>query len=120
MSPDDLTDYGQAKACPFFVFAAGEVGLVKALPDLVLVLFGNADAVVLDADEDFAALFRRLDLDLRVTAAEFDRVVDEIVEDLLYFVHVGVDIEDIAGQDQADPDVLAAADLLEGGADLCG
>ena len=118
MRPDDLTDYGQAQACPFFVFAAGEVGLVKALPDLVLILFGNTDPVVLDADEDFAALFCGLDLNNGAGSAEFDRVVDEIVEYLLYFVYVGVDIEDVAGQDQADPDVLAAADLLEGGADL--
>ena len=86
----DLTYYGQAKACPFFVFAAGQIALVKALPDLILVLFGNADSVVLDADKYFAALFRGFDLDLGIIAAEFDRVVDQVVEDLLYFVHVGV------------------------------
>ena len=114
MRADDLTYYGQAKACPFFVLAAGQVALIKALPDLVLVFFGNADPAVLDADKDFAALFRRLNLNLRVTAAEFDRVVDEIVEDLLYFVHVGVNIENFAGQDQMDPNVLSPADLLEG------
>ena len=118
MRADDLADYGQAKACPFFVLASGEVRLVEALPDLVLVFFGNSDPVVLDAHEDFTALFRRLDLDLGLVAAEFDRVVDEVVEDLLYFVHVGVNVEDAAGQDQADADLPAQADMLERGGDF--
>ena len=96
MSPDDLTDYGQAKACPFFVFAAGEIGLVEALPYLVLVFLGNADAAVLDTDEDFAFLFSGLDLGLRVVVAEFDGIVDEVVEDLRDLVHVGMNVEDIA------------------------
>ena len=96
MSPDDLADYGQAKACPFFVFASGEVGLVEALPNLVLVLLGNADSAVFDAYEDFAFLFSGLDLDLRVVVAEFDGVVNEVVEDLLDLVHVGVNVEDVA------------------------
>ena len=96
MSPDDLADYGQAEACPFFVFASGEVGLVEALPDLVLVFFGNADSAVFDADEDFAFLFSGLYLDLRVVVAEFDGVVDQVVEDLLDLVHVGVNIEYVA------------------------
>ena len=57
MSPDDLADNGKTQPGSFFVFTPGEICLVKALPDLVLILFGNTDTVVLDADEDFARLF---------------------------------------------------------------
>ena len=115
MSPDDLADNGKTQSGSFFVFTPGEICLVKALPDLVLILFGNTDTVVLDADEDFAAFFRRLDLDLRVVVAEFDGVVHQIVENLLYFVHIGVDIEDFPRKDQLDPDTFALADLFERG-----
>ena len=71
MGPDDLTDYGQAKACPFFVFAPGQVGLVEAVPDQRLVRFGNAYAAVADRYKDRLSFFGRLDRDVGVRTAEF-------------------------------------------------
>ena len=117
MSPDDLTDYGQAKACPFFVFAAGEIGLVKAVPDQRLFRLGNSDAIVPDRHKDCLSFFRRLDHDVGVRAAEFQSVVDQVIEDLLDFFQIRVDKQDSAHQNQVYMDVAGAADLLEGGRD---
>ena len=116
--PGDQLRDGQAQACPFFVFSAGEVGLVEAVPDEALFIFGDADPVVADGNKDGLALFRGLDHDIGIRAAEFQGVVDEVVEDLLDLVQIRVDVEDPAGQDQPDADIAGAAGLFKGGGDI--
>ena len=56
MSANNFANDGQAKACPFFVFAAGKVRLVEALEDSILVAAGDPDSVILDGDEDLPVL----------------------------------------------------------------
>ena len=115
MGSDDLTDYGQAKACPFFVFAAGEVGLVEAVPDELLVILGNTDAAVPDRDEDCVALLSGLYGDIGILAAEFEGVVDEVVEDLLDLLQVRIDKEHLSCEDEPDVDPAGAAGLFKRG-----
>ena len=57
VSLNDFFYNGQAKACPFFILAPGQVGLVEALPDLVQLFSGDADSVIFDGDIGLVILF---------------------------------------------------------------
>ena len=48
---DDLLYNGKAQPCALLVFAAGDVGFVESVPDQFQVVFGDADAAVLDGGE---------------------------------------------------------------------
>ena len=113
MGTDDLADDGQAQACPFFVLAAGEVGLVEAVPDQFLVFFANSDSAVANGDKYCISFFCCINGDLGVLMAEFQGVVDQVVEDLLDLFQVRIDKEDLSGQDQSDMYFLCAAGLFK-------
>lgn len=118
MSANNFANDGQAKACPFFVLAAGKVRLVEALEDSILFAAGDPDSVILDGDEDLPVLLIGLKPDGGAGSAEFDGIVDQIVENLLNAVLVGVDIEHAAGQDQLQRNFLFQAGLLKGSGHL--
>ncbi len=80
-----------------FVLAAGEIRLVEALPDLFDAVARDADASVLDGDEDLVVLLCGLDCDCGVRVAEFDCIVDQVVEHLLDLTHIGGDKKLLAG-----------------------
>ena len=48
MCIDDFFDDGQAKPCPFFVFAAGSIQFIKPLPDTFHAVFWDTGAMILD------------------------------------------------------------------------
>lgn len=83
VSTDDLADDGEAKACPFFIAPPGSVGFVKTIPDFRKILTGNAFSEILDGDEDKLFTDRDTDLDDTVIVAEFDGIVEQVIEDLL-------------------------------------
>ena len=92
MRRDDLLHDGESKAGAPLVLAAGEVGLVEALPDFRDACLWNAAAGVLDGDEDFTVLLRCLNCDGGIVVAEFDCIINEIVQHLLDFSHIGADV----------------------------
>ena len=63
MSGNDFFYNGQAQACSFFVFAAGQVRLVEAVPDQLHLFLGNTDAGIFYRDEDLVLFLRGLNLD---------------------------------------------------------
>ena len=89
---DNLLYDGETKPGSFFVLAAGEIRLVEALPDFRDACLWNAAAGVLDGDEDFAVLLRCLNCDGGIVVAEFDCIINEIVQHLLDFSHIGADV----------------------------
>ena len=99
MSAENFTHDGQAETCPFFILAAGKIRLVEALENGVLLATRDSDPMILDRDENVSVLLIGFQSDRGAGAAEFDGVVDQIVEDLLNAVLIRVDVKDIAGQD---------------------
>ena len=75
---------------------------------------GNADAGVFDGNEDFFIPDGGLDVNDRILVAEFDRVVDQVVENLLDFSEIGVDHLDAIRKGQVKRDAFRAARALEG------
>ena len=111
---DDFPDDGQAKADALFVSAAGDIGLVKALPDFWQILFGNALTEVFDGDEDELFPLVGADQNLLSGWTEFDRVVDEVVEHLLNAAHVGADAQGFFRKIAADRQIFFLTEHLEG------
>ena len=97
MCLDNLLYDGETKPGSFFVLAAGEIRLVEALPDLFDAVTRDADASVLDGDEDLVVLLCGLDCDCGVRVAEFDCIVDQVLEYLLDLTHIGGDKKLLAG-----------------------
>ena len=118
MGPEDLPYDRKPQACAHLVLPAGEVRLVEAVEDQLLVLLRDADAGVLDAREHLVAALCRLHLHRGVRVAELDRVVDKVVEHLLNPARVGVDVQFFPGQDQGEGDLLGMALMLKGCGDL--
>ena len=70
--------------------------------------------MVLDGDEDACVATVDVDLDRGAVGRELDRVVNEVVDDLLDPSHVGVDRHVIVVKGQFKGDVPRGADALEG------
>lgn len=114
MGLDDFLHDGKAKPGSFLVLPAGGVGLIKAFPDFFQAVLGDPDSGILHRDEYFPAAFGGLDGDGGVRVAEFDRIVNEVIEHLLDLAHVGGDVQLLIGQDQLEGDLLFEAGSLEG------
>ncbi len=112
---DDLFYNGKAQAGAFFVPASGEVGFVESVPDQFQRFFWDADSGIFYRDKKFAFLDGCLHFDNGIVVAELDGIVQEVVENLLDFAHVCVDIQFCACEDKLDGDGLPAAGAFEGG-----
>ena len=88
---DYLFDDGQPQSGSFFIFTSRRILLVKAFPDTLYVFPADAFAMVLDPDKRFRSFLFRLDLDHRLRLRELDRVVYQVVEDLLDPAEVRID-----------------------------
>ena len=111
---DNFPDNGKAQTGALFVFAAGEVRFVKTVPDQFQAVSGDADAVVFDGDEYLIALFGRLDFNDRIIMAEFDGIIQEVIEYLLDSVVIGMDGKAFSGQHQFYADHFVRADDFKG------
>ena len=89
---DDPAGDGEAQPRALFVLSSGKVGFVETVPDLFQGILGDPHAGVLDGDEDFAVLLRCLNCDGGIVVAEFDCIINEIVQHLLDFSHIGADV----------------------------
>ena len=100
MRSDDLFDDRKSQSRSFAVFSAGGIELVEALPDFGNACLWNAAAGILDGNEDFSVLLRCLDRDGGIVVAEFDCIINQIVQHLLDFSHIGADIQSTRCEDQ--------------------
>ena len=100
---------GKTKSGSFFIFATGRICLVKTFPYLIQRITRNTDSVILDRYEDFLAAFGGFNCNNRVRIAEFNRIVDQIVEHLLDFVFVSKYGQMPGGKNQFDRYLLLCA-----------
>ena len=76
---------------PFFVAAAGCIGFIKAVPDFIKTFLWNTGAVVLDGNIGFLTFFPHGNVNHRIFVAEFNCVVDKVVNNLSDFAFIGFD-----------------------------
>lgn len=114
MAVYDLLHDGQAQPGPLLVLAPGVVRFVESVPDQLQILLGDADAGVLDGDEQFILFHGSLHLDDGVVVAELDRIVQQVVEHLLDFFHIRVHVHLVPGENHLDGDGLLPAGPLKG------
>ena len=109
MCLDDFFYNGKSKSGALLVFSAGEVCLVETIPDLFDAVFWNADSGVFDGNKDFLIFFGRLDRDCGVCVAEFERIVDQVIKDLLDLSHVSIDHLDVIRKCKVKTDMSGIA-----------
>ena len=115
MELDDLLDDGESQSGAGFVPASGDVRLVETLPYLFQAVLRDACAGVPDGDEDFLIFDGRLDGDDGIRLAEFDGVVDEVVEHLLDLAHVRIDVGFPVREQQFDGNAPGGTGSFKGG-----
>ena len=98
VSADDLLDDRETESCSLAISASGGVALIEAVPDFGQVVAGYAAALVLDGDFAFSVPDRGFQLNFRAFFAEFDRIVEQVIDDLLDFFVIGVHAELGSGQ----------------------
>ena len=104
----------QTESCSLLILTSGEIRLIETVPDLLDTLFRNTDSRILHGNKDFLVLQRSLDIDYRVLTAEFDGVVDQIVEHLLDLTEVCIHHLDIRSEGEIENDILCIAGSFKG------
>ena len=112
---NDFLDDGQSQAGALPVFAPGRVNLIKPVPDFGNGVPRNSDAVIPHGYGNFAVAFCGFHLYGRIIAAEFDGVVNKVVQHLLDFSIVSGDLQGLSGQEQLDRNMFGGAGSLKGG-----
>ncbi len=110
----DLFYNRQPESCSLLILTSGEIRLIEPVPDLLDTFPRNTDSRILHGNKDFLVLQRSLDIDHRVLTAEFDGVVDQIVEHLLDLTEVCIHHLDIRSEGEIENDILCIAGSLEG------
>ena len=113
MRADDFADDGKAKSGSFFISATGDVRLIKTLPDLWQVLLRDAFPEVFDGDEDKLFPLVGADQDFFSGWAEFDCVVNKVVEYLLDTPHICADDQRLIRESCVDRQIFLLAEHLE-------
>lgn len=90
MSLDGFFNDCKTESGSFFVFAAGEIGFVEALPDLIQFFAGDSEAGVFDGYEDLFASACDFYCYRGFILTEFNGVVHQVVKHLLDFTSVRV------------------------------
>ena len=94
----DLFYNGKSKAGAPLVFASGKIRFVETVPDFFNAVSGNTDSRIFYGNEDLFIFAGCLDIDHRVIVAEFDGIVDQVIENLLDLSHVCIYHLDIIGK----------------------
>lgn len=118
MRGDDIFCDRKPQTGAFFILAPGGVGFVETFPDLRQAFGGNADALILYRNKGFFMPHIGGDEDDRAGIRKLDRVVDQVVEDLLDLLYVRVNIKRGCGKCQVEGDTLIVAALFERCQDL--
>ena len=104
----------QTESCSLLILTSGEIRLIEPVPDLLDTLFRNTDSRIFHGNKDFLVLQRSLDIDHRVLTAEFDGVVDQVVEYLLDLTEVCIHHLDIRSEGEIENDILGIAGSFKG------
>ena len=83
MGLESFLNNGEPQACAFFVLSAGVVGFIEALPDFIQGISWNPYSVIFYRNVDPVAAIGCLYNDGGLRLAEFNGVVDQIIENLL-------------------------------------
>lgn len=103
----------QSETGAFLVPAAGKIGFVKAFPDLVQILTGDTDTVILYRDIYFLVFDAHLNRNRRFIFAEFDCIINQVVKYLLDLPLISVDNDRSRHQKQLHGNVFRSAYRLE-------
>ena len=109
MGRDDLLCNGKAEAGPCTVKSPGAVGFVKAVPDSRLFRDRNSASVIRYGQIAASVLYSGFETYLGVSFAEFDGIVEQVVDNLLDFFLIGIHEERFTGEDQPDVNSFFAA-----------
>ncbi len=110
----DLFYDRQPESCSLLIFSSGEIRLIEAVPDLLDTFLRNTDSRILHGNKDFLVLQRSLDIDYRILTAEFNGVVDQIVEYLLDLTEIRIHHLDIRSEGEIENDILCIAGSFKG------
>ena len=102
---DDLFYDGKTQTGALFVLTTGKVTLIEAFPYPVEIFFRDTDAIVPYGHEDFFPTFCCLNCDRGIWVAELDSIIQKVVEYLLDFSPVSVNIQYLGCQKQLDGDL---------------
>lgn len=112
---DDFFNDRKAETRTAAVLAAGVVALVEAVPDARNIALFDAAAVVFYGNVAAVVKLLRLDLDLGILIGKFDRIVKQVVKDLLDSFFIRIDEKLFPDENEADGDFLFPAASLEKG-----
>lgn len=113
MSLNDFFDDGKAKTRSLFIFSTGQIRLVKSFPYLIQAFSWNSDAIILYRDENFFASFGRFNGNRRIQFTEFDCIVQQIIENLLDFSSISIDMQTFGCKYKLDGDFLCFTSALK-------
>ena len=97
---------GKAETGAFFVFSAGEICLIETFPDFFQAVFWNTDAGIPDRNKYFFILAGGFYCDGGICVAEFDGIINQVVEYLLNLAFVGIDERMPFGKKQVNGNML--------------
>ena len=110
----DLFYDRQTESCSLLILTSGEIRLIEPVPDLLDTFPRNTDSRILHGNKDFLVLQRSLDIDYRILTAEFNGVVDQIVEYLLDLIEICIHHLDIRSEGEIENDILCIAGSFKG------
>ena len=93
---DNLFYDRKTKPGALFVLATGEVAFVETFPDAFDTFFGDSDTGVLDRNKHLIIFLGGLNGNGGIVVAELDSVVNQVIEHLLDFTHIGSHIQFLA------------------------
>lgn len=94
----------KSQAGALLILAAGKVCFVKAFPNLIQRTAGDPDPIVFYRDVDLFSALCGFNGDSRLRVAEFDGIVQQIVENLVDLTLVGIDLEMFGGKQKFNRD----------------
>ena len=119
---DDFAGEGEADAGAFVGVVLNVVRLEEAVEDVFQLVFGDAGAGVFDGDADKRLVGRMAlgvigdgDGDVAAGGGEFDGVHQEVVEHVLHFTGVEVEMHPELGVGEFQGDAFLFRHVLEGG-----
>ena len=110
----DLFYDRQSESCSLLIFSSGEIRLIEAVPYLLDTFLRNTDSRILHGNKDFLVFQRSLDIDHRILTAEFNGIVDQIVEYLLDLTEIRIHHLDIRSEGEIQNDILGIAGSFKG------
>ena len=97
-----------------FVSASGSIGFVETFPNLGKIFCCDSFSVVFDRNEDTISFFCYGNEDFRFGGTEFDCIVQQVIEYLLNFAHVGMYLYRVRRKGSVDRHIFFNTGSFEG------